>query len=120
MKTADLKTAFRPYVYPYAGSGFMAGTEDEDVIERNAQICADIAVQYAAQFAPKWMSVEKHGLPESKFNCIFYSNDLRNPCDMVAGIYFPDKGFMSGGQKWVNVTHYMAMPSKPTTKNSLT
>lgn len=118
-----MKTEKQPHEILYSKPSEQVFVYDEDESTRDWYSEDDIfdaMLEYAAQFAPEWVSVEKHGLPESKFNCIFYSNDLRNPCDMVAGIYFPDKGFMSGGQKWVNVTHYMAMPSKPTTKNILT
>lgn len=63
---------------------------------------------------PKWISVSESGLPESKTDCFFYSVDLRNPCDMVSGVYFPDERvFMCAGTKWVNVTHWMPLPTKP-------
>lgn len=83
-----------------------------------ALVSYDLAIEkmyeYGDQFKAKWTSVDESGKPKDKMNCIFYSDDLRNPCDMVAGIYFPDeRGFMSAGVKWVNVTHYISMPTKP-------
>lgn len=105
MKTADLKTAFRPYVYPYAGSGFMTGTEDEDVIERNAQICADIAVQYASQFKPKWIYTE----PETDGTYL-----IAFKFGVTEGKFWHGKYLTSDFSQELPAAYaYMAMPDKP-------
>lgn len=101
MKTAKEIVSEYPSCFPDGFAGELMSVED--------------AVKAVDSVLPKWVNIKESGNPEKKINCFFYSDDLRNPCDMVSGIYFPDeRGFMSAGHKWKNVTHWMTLPKRPT------
>lgn len=43
-KAQELVNRYKPYVYPYMGSGMLTNTEDDEVILMMAKTCAKIAV----------------------------------------------------------------------------
>lgn len=123
MKTEDLKDAFKPYVYPYVGSGYMTGTEDENVIETNAQICVDIAINFADQFKPKWIravanpedeDLDIEGLSAGQFVDIWTPNHGRTvDVEYNGGVSFYDH---ENDTEWIcceDEVWYMPIPEKP-------
>jgi len=45
MKAQELVDKYKGLVYPYLGSGMLINQADDDVILKNAQICARITVE---------------------------------------------------------------------------
>lgn len=59
-----------------------------------------------------WVSVEERLPVGRKPEVLFYSPDLRNPTDMLLGIYTNGK-WLCAGFEMVNVTHWAARPITP-------
>jgi hypothetical protein len=65
-KALELIEQFKPLVYCYVGSGFMTGTEDEDVILMNAKKCAMIVVDENIDTCNEMITLlHSNGQPES-------------------------------------------------------
>lgn len=75
--------------------------EHQDMV-RSLQ--ASVAVQ-------QWISVRERK-PDDPQDCMFYSDDLRNPVPMLIGLYIRGK-FKCAGHEMVNVTHWAPLPAAP-------
>lgn len=75
---------------------------------------ADVRPLYTAPqpvAVPQWIPVTER-MPDDPQEVVFYSPDLRNPTEMLIGLYIRGE-FKCAGHVWVNVTHWMPLPAAP-------
>lgn len=65
----------------------------------------------AAVAVQQWISVSERK-PDDPQDCMFYSDDLRNPVPMLIGLYIRGK-YKCAGHEMVNVTHWAPLPAAP-------
>lgn len=91
---------------------------DDDMSEHDRVLFVDEGIDmlrqalaaFEAQAEP-WVPVTER-LPDDPQDCVFYSDDLRNPVPMSMGLYINGK-FKCAGFEMVNVTHWMPLPQPP-------
>lgn len=74
-----------------------------------AKLYAKYDALYKARVS--WTPVTE-SLPEDRAEVLFYSGDLRNPANMLLGLYI-DGDFCCAGYTMVNVTHWAKKPAQP-------
>lgn len=76
-KAQELIEKYKPYVYCYAGSGYLTGSEDEDVILLNAKKCAIIAIESMLPYFP-WTPMEMQYWDEVKKSIVKYERSTKS------------------------------------------